>query len=350
MNTRFLLLGLSMIYSWTTYGHSEITYIERDGVMWITPKYVLATYALRPMSFVPEFQCQRAYKFLNDDQVLKQCRKDLASCDNDTIDLLREEARRLSFGDSYDENGKIEDYAKIDWKISTSELNGLEPDRLEEYASMLSIDPQRSVVAKFERNGMVMTTSPGKSLFFEGHIEGKDISNSWFLQNRLEMLPMGDYADIFLGANFEKPDTIQVRGAFLNCDMASKGEYIDVAYNGTMVGYIPVSKRSRNILWRAYSDLQDMEMPGSITSIERAILYGYELGRATSELNSNRLSANYITGKFFDTSNDQVKLNVYSSKSDLASDLSKAYSYKERGSLIRLVHGRLAVDSIGDTQ
>lgn len=348
MNMRHLLLGLSMLTSAAAMSQGEITYTERDGVMWITPKYIIATYAMKPLSSVPEFQCQRAEDFLNKDEVLKQCRKDIDSCDGDTIELLRAEARRLSFGDTYDDTGKIADYSIVDWKIGKSEMDGLDPKRLEEYASRLSIDPMRSVVAKLQRSSMVLTTDPGKLLFFKGHIEEEDMSNSWFLQNKLAMLPMGDYADTFIGTSAAKRDAINIRGTFLNCDIATKGDYIDVAYSGTMVGHIPITKQSEQVLWQSYDSLRALPIPENMESIEQAVLYGYELARTTTGLDSQRIDANYIIKKLFNTSDGQIRLKDYASKGELSSELSKAATYKESGSLVRLVRGRASADITGD--
>lgn len=320
-------------------GQPDITFVMRNGINWITTKNQLAAYSIEPLRLVPSARCKRAATFIELDEVLKLCRQDFSACDEDSKELLRAEARNFAFGGTFDETGDVEAFAVVDWKIGLRNLHELNPDRLTDYARQLSIDPEKSVVARLDRQSLSLATDPNMFIFFKGHLEGRDESNSWFLQNKLEMLSPYEYHTTYLQRSVKGRDYVSLRSAFLNCDLAGKDqEYVDIAFDATVHGYFPVSAADSQIIRTSYGQLLAIEQGQSSDPMKKAILYGFQLGKAVSEVKSERLTIEYLINKMFVRDGQAVEVRKYSSDKALKAELTKANSYQERGSLVRLIH------------
>lgn len=336
MKTHASLATIAIFWGTAAHGQNLLSYFERDGLNWITYNSHVAAFTVKPVRAVPKIHCERASQFLARDEVLQECRKDFSKCDEDSKELLREEARNLAFGGTFEEDGKVASYATVNWKISDEATYELNPEQLYNYANILSIDPDKSVVAQIDRGSMSLTTAPDKLIYFKGYVEKEDLSNSWFLQNKLEILSPYEYSHTFLGASAMGNNYFTLSSTFLNCDLAQKSdEYVDIAFNGTMNGLIPVSEQDGKIVQKSYEDLQSIDSGRNLTQIEKAILFGYQLGRTTTEISSKRLDANYLIDKLFAIDSEKVRLKTYENARALQEELSKVRSYQETGSLVR---------------
>lgn len=320
------------------YGQYDIRFIEKNGLKWIVPGGAIDEFGINPVNWNGENECKETIDFLSQSEALKRCKEQAPTCDKATEASLVRTGRRLAFGDKFKNTGIPSDKSRVDWDIQPNQIGMLDPALLFDYASQLGIDPDNSVVSFIDGKNLARNVKYSEPVIFRTYEQGRDGGNSWFFENMLDIVTTEEASEVYLLPPTKSAKAIQFGSKILNCELFKyPSEHVYVSFDYTVAGLRPVSSSHGDEVFKAYLALKEISFNESVSEIDKAIRYGYEIAANLSETTRDTLGVKFLVDKLFHSRGGKVSLRQYADADQLRQSLQVAASYDEENSFLRLV-------------